>query len=231
MKLTFTTATVAAGMLAVVMLLAACTTMPEVDTSSPSTMTHDGLYPVTGSRADAAWMRPGVDWSVYSEVQFDGVNIEYRPGGESRRGLDYRSNSGPFEISDAQKERLQQIVDEAFREELAAGKKLMLVDRSGPGTLRVQADLLDVVSWVPPDSAMSARDIVYLSKVGEATLVLEIRDSVSNAIFARVVDRRAAESMGQLHESSRVTNTAEIQSVVKAWARSLRMRLEEASSR
>ena len=231
MKRTPRSARLVAGVLAVAALLAGCSTAPEIDTGDGSAMTYDGLYPVSGSRADQAWARPGVDWSAYSAVQFDGVDIEYRPGGETRRGASSQPTSGPFEVSDAQKARLQQMVDEALREELAAGTKLKLVDRPGPGTLRVRAELLDVVSWVPPDSAMSARDTVYLSEVGAATLVLEIRDSVSNAIFARVVDRRAAESIGRLHESSRVANTAEVQSVVNSWARSLRMRLEEASSR
>lgn len=223
-------ATIAAGMLAAATLLAGCTTAPEIDTSDDSAVTYDGLYPVKGTRADDAWARPDVDWSRYSEVYLDGVSIEYRPGGESGRSSYSRSQGGPFEVTDAQKARLQEIVDKTFRDELGAATHLRLVDQPGPGTLRIRAGLLDVVSYVPPDSGLGGRDSVFLSEVGAATLVLEIRDSVTNAILARVIDRRVAEDVGQFHESNRVTNTAEVQRLVRSWARSLRMRLEEATS-
>lgn len=222
--------TIAVAVLAAATLLAACSTAPEIDASSESDVTYDGLYPVRGIRADAAWARPGVDWPSYSQVYFEGVGIEYRAGGESGIGLSARSRRGPFEVSESQKAHLQETVDTVFREELRTRSSLELVDRPGPGTLSIRAQLLDVVSNVPPDSSTGARDRVYLSEVGEATLVLEIRDAETNAIFARVVDRRAAESMGTLHESNRVLNSAEVEILVRSWARSLRLRLDEATS-
>jgi hypothetical protein len=69
------------------------------------------------------------------------------------------------------------------------------VTTPGPGTLILVGTLVDVVSKVPPDDA-PGRYEVYLSDVGEATLILELRDSVTNEVLARVADRRAAESAG-----------------------------------
>ena len=54
--------------------------------------------------------------------------------------------------------------------------------------------------------------------VGEATLVLELRDSESNAILIRAADRRAAERPGTAIESSRVTNMAEVRRLGRRWA-------------
>ena len=83
---------------------------------------------------------------------------------------------------------------------------------------------MDVVSYVPPD-AVSGRVDVYLSAVGEATLVLEIRDSITEAILARVVDRGLAERTGGIMmESNRVTNTSEVRRLVRRWASLLRER-------
>ena len=218
-----------AGMLGVTAacFLAACTTSPTIDTSDPSAMTYDGLYPVAGGTADDAWARPDVDWSQYDEILLEAVGIEYRPGGESSRLAYSRSSDGPFEVTDEQKARLQSTVWEAFREELARSERFRLVDEPGPATLLIRAGLLDVVSWVPPDN-LGPRDSVYLSRVGEATLVLEIRDSVTNAIYARAVDRRAAETLGEFRESNRVNNASEVRRLANSWARSLRTRLEEA---
>jgi hypothetical protein len=57
-------------------------------------------------------------------------------------------------------------------------------------------------------------------------LVLEIRDSVSEAVIARAVDRRAAEDSLGFNESNRVNNAAEVRRMAKTWARLLRERLD-----
>ena len=68
---------------------------------------------------------------------------------------------------------------------------------------------------------------IYLSKVGEATLVLELRDSITDAILARAVDRGVAEDMTRVSKSSTVTNTAMVKRLVGSWARLLRERLDQ----
>ena len=61
-------------------LLTACAgSNPVVDTSAEAEVTFDGLYPVKGGSADAAWARPNVDISQYSKIMLQGVGIEYRP--------------------------------------------------------------------------------------------------------------------------------------------------------
>ena len=115
---------------------------------------------------------------------------------------------------------------EAFLDELGKSEKYTLVNESGPDVLLVRGALLDVVSYVPPEPI--GRGSIYLSRVGEATLVLEVRDSITEAILVRTVDRRAAEAMGGwLQESNRVTNTSEVRRLAKRWASLLRTRLDE----
>lgn len=206
-------------------LLAGCQgSTPTVDTSDETEMSFDGLYPVKGGTADAAWARPGADISQYSKIMLQGVGIEYRPGGESGRLYHSRSRADHFEISEKQKEKLHEILREAFSDELHKSEHFKIVDAPGPDVLLVRGGLLDVVSFVPPEPI--GRTEIYLSSVGEATLVLEIRDSQSEAIIARAVDRRAAEDTLGFSESNRVNNTAEIRRLAKTWARLLRERLD-----
>jgi hypothetical protein len=71
------------------------------------------------------------------------------------------------------------------------------------------------------------RGNIYLSSVGQATLVLELRDSETNAILARSIDRRAAEPVGgTFTDSNRVTNAAEVRRLIRYWARRLREGLD-----
>jgi hypothetical protein len=89
--------------------------------------------------------------------------------------------------------------------------------------LLLDASLIDVVSRVPPEPIGRGR--IFLRAVGEATLVLELRDSESNEILARAVDRRAAESAFP-RESVSITNWAEVRRIAKTWAQTLRRRFE-----
>ena len=212
--------------LAAIAVSGCSTAPPTVYTGPDAEVTFDGLYEVKNSRADKAWALPDLDLKGYTKIMLEGAGVEYRPGGQSGRTYYQRSRGGPFEVTEEQKARFEATVGEVFREELARSDRLVIVDEPGPDVLLVRGALLDAISYVPPDDTPGRVD-VYLSSVGEATLVIEIRDSITEAILARTVDRRAAESMpGMLTESNRVTNTAEVRRVVRRWATALREGLE-----
>lgn len=211
----------------VAMLLAGCATpAPSVDSSAGAKASFDGLLPVKNSNADEAWARPDIDLTQYSKIMLQSVGVEYRPGGESGRSLRARMSSGPYEVTAEQRARFESIMYEAFAEELATSEHFTIVSEAGPDVLLIRGALLDVVSYVPPEPI--GRNDIYLSKVGEATLVLELRDSITEAILARAVDRRAAEERARnLQLSNRVTNATEIRRLAQTWARLLRQRLDE----
>lgn len=201
---------------------------PAIDTDNTEGMSFDGMYRVSGSVTDAAWMRPDVDLSAYSKIMLQGVGITYRPGGVPGRFYD-SSRDEHFIVTDEQKKRFQALVRKAFQEELAKSTRYEIVSEPGPDVLLIRGGLLDVVSYVPPDP-IGTTDI-YLSRVAEVTLVLEIRDSLSGAVVARAVDRRAAEDRARgFRKSNRVTNTAEVRRVILRWATLLRERLDSFES-
>jgi hypothetical protein len=154
-----------------------------------------------------------------------GVGIEYRPGGEAGSTYRARADGGPFEVTAKQREAFEKEMKEAFREDLARSEHFELVDEAGPEVLLIIGGLLDVVSYVPPEPI--GRSEIFLSSVGEATLVLEIRDSITQTVLVRAIDRRAAESGGNFQASNRVTNRSEVRRLAKEWARLLRTRLDE----
>lgn len=200
---------------------------PTIDTSAEAEMTFDGLYPLKDTRADMAWARSDVDLTQYSKIMLQGVGVEYRPGGESGRSFISRSRGGPYEVTEAQKERFESVMREAFVEELRKSEHFTIVSEPGPDVLLIRGALLDVVSYVP-EEPIGVRSEIYLSRVGEATIVLELRDSITEAILARAIDRRAAEEMGgYMQESNRVNNMAEVRRLARTWAGMLRGRLDE----
>jgi hypothetical protein len=217
MKTEWLAVTAALGLIGALGVACASTSRaPQLGTET----TFDGLVEVVNARASAAWIRPDFDLSGYTRVKLEGAGIEYRPvRGAGRLG-------SAFPMSDSAKARLKRVVSTAFHEELAQSERFELTEETGPDVLLIWGGLLDVVSFVPP--ASSGRGDVFLRRVGEATLVVELRDSQSDSTLARILDRRAAEQSGGVLASNTVSNTAEVRRLANRWARLLRQRLEEA---
>lgn len=217
-----------AGLTFLILGLTGCTaSTPTIDTSPDAEVTFDGLHEVKGGSADQAWARPGADISQYSKIMLQGAGIEYRPGGAKGTSWNARSRGGPYEVTESQKQRMRQRVAEEFLKELGKSEHFTLVDEAGPDVLLIRGALLDVVSMVPPEPI--GRGEIYISEIGTATLVIEIRDSITETVLARAVDRRVIDAggMGNLSASSTVTNEADVARVIRSWARKLRERLDE----
>ena len=210
-----------------VVVSVACTTAPPtIQTGPDAELSFDGLHKVDNSQADVAWARPDFDISGYTKIWPVGAGIEYRQVKNRGRTSVDRTRGGPYFIDDKSRAQFEELVGKVFKEELEKIEKFELVDGPGPDVLMIRGGLLDVTSYVPPDP-VGGRSYVYLSSVGEATLVLELRDSETGTILARSVDRRAAETIGgTFTRSNSVTNSAEARRLVRFWATRLREGLD-----
>lgn len=189
-------------------------------------VTYDGLVRVDNADWQRVWARPDFNISAYSKIMFGGSEIQYRPTRRTSSLSTRARNQTDFAISQQNRNRLESIVRDEFGTELARVSGFETVSEPGPDTLLLRINLSDVVSNVPPQN-FSRRDI-YLSEVGSATLTLELRDSESNAIIARAVDTRAAESMfGGLEYVSPITAWAEVRQLAARWGRLMRERIDQ----
>ncbi len=203
-------------------IVVGCASAPAtIDTSPEAELSFDGLYPVKGGKMDLAWARSDFSVEKYSKVMLEGVGIEYRPGGAERTTGRNTGQDKHFALNDEQKKRFQEQMREAFVEELKKGEHFELVTEPGPDVLLLRGGLINVTSFIPPDPI--GRGEIFLSRVGEATLVFELRDSESGAILLRAVDGKAAENVsGGFSSSNKVTNSSEFRRVAKSWGVSLR---------
>ena len=215
-----------AGLIGIFALGACTSAPPTVQTGPDAEVSFDGLHKVDNARADEAWARPDFNLSAYDSIMITRPTIEYRPVRNRGNTSISRSSGGPYFIDSDARARFEQLVEDVFREELGKIENFDIVTEAGPGTLIIQGGVLDVVSFVPPDISVGRSDI-YIRSIGEATLVLELRDSETGTILARAVDRRAAENRGDiLQESNRATNTMEVRRLLRFWAGRLRESLD-----
>ncbi len=91
-----------------------------------------------------------------------------------------------------------------------------VVTRAGPDVLRIDTAVADLFVNAP-DTMSAGRSRTFTTNAGEATLILEARDSETNALLARIIDRR--ETRGIPGSSNRATNTSEFRSLANVWAR------------
>ena len=204
-----------------------CTTAsPTIQTGPDAAVSFDGLHEVDNSRADIAWAVPDFDLSGYTSILPVSLGIEYTEVENRANTAVTRGQRGPFFIDDNARAEFEALVGEIFMEELQKSERFRIVDERGPNTLIVAGGLLDVTSQVPPTQVGSSSRI-YLSSIGDATLVLEIRDSETNRILARSIDRRAAEPIGSSFQTANsVAETAEIRRLIRYWATGLREALD-----
>jgi len=205
-------------------LFAGCTTTPTIDTSTDAELSFDGLYPVEHTRVDRAWARKDIDLSSYEKIMLQGAGIHYRPLKEVSAFTASRSGKSDFPVPEQNKQELKEILQEGFLDELRKTERFEFVTEPGPDVLIVRGALLDVLSHMPPERP--GRTDIYLSSVGEATFVIELIDSQSEAVLVRMLDRRAAETVGAPMKASSVTNKMEVRRLAQSWGRLLREGLE-----
>ena len=202
-----------------------CGAQSDEDIDADTTMTYDGLVQVKKTGYRNVWVKPDADISIYSKIMPGPAQYHYRdvPEGSRTRASARNSSTDAFFIQENSRMRLEEIMAEIFREEISDSEYFTLVDEPGRDTVLVWGGLHDIVSYVPPDYVGRSR--IFLSRVGQATLVLQIEDSMSREVLARIVDRRAADP-AFAQESNTVTNTAEVRRLARTWARILKNGLD-----
>ena len=181
-------------------------------------MTHDGLHRLARTqRFQRVWLKPGAGLEGYDKLLPINAGIRFkRPP---------RASRGEFPLSETQLERLRGGMREAFEAELTRDGAWQIVSERGPDVLVVRGALIDLVVTARPDP-VATRERSYSTSVGEATLVVEIFDSESLEILARIADRRVVEKDSMSWRNDTIRNRAAARRLFRTWARWLRQGLE-----
>jgi hypothetical protein len=178
----------------------------------------DGLVRVESRHFDVVYLAPGADFSGYTKVMLDPTEVSFRRNWQrdfnnNARGLTNR-------ISDQEARDILNAVQGGFQDvfrQVYAQRGIQVVSEPGPDVLRLRTAVtnLDVAA---PDQMTPGRTRTYASEAGEATIVIEARDSMSGAILGRGVDRRTAGDNSFVLRRSRVTNRADFERMFRSWA-------------
>lgn len=186
--------------------------------ASTSQLTSDGLQHLDDSVMAQVWVKPGVDLGEYTHIVVSPVAVAFKEV--------TRHSQDVFPIDERQKQTVLKIVPEVLTTELRKLTSYELASEPGKHVLAMQGAVLDIVSHIPPER--SGRGGTFVRNLGEATLVIELRDSMTDEVVARAIERRAV-SPAFLRRSSVVTHSGEVRSAALRWASDLRRQLDEFS--
>ena len=201
-----------------------CSAEPEIQTGPEAETYFVGLVRIDNARFAMAWVDPDIDLTQYSKIMPGGAEFEFRNVQKTSAMAARRSNESEFWISDTDKQRLVDLVSDTFTEELQRSEHFTFTEEAGPDTMIITGALHDIVSRVPPEDV--GRSEIWLRSLGEATLIIELRDSLSNEVIYRAVERRAVESQSQMIRAHTATSWAEVRRWARRWATRLREGLD-----
>lgn len=182
----------------------------------------EGLYPLDPSIMGTAWVRPDVDFSDYTRV-FATTAVHFRDVPERWHDARTLERAEAFYIDDRRKANLREIFRESFDEALLRARSYERSNDLGRDVLLVQAILTDVISGVPP--YIPGSTITNIGWAWETNIVLEIRDSMSDTVLARTVERKRMDGPMDATMVGVLTPL-----MVNDWTRLLVNRLEELRS-
>jgi hypothetical protein len=203
------------GLCALVLILSVYGCATEPSPVIDSTVNYEGLANVSKPYFDVAQVRPDAEFGAYDGLIVNAPELAFQTPDRTQK---------QFPLDEDQKRRFQEALAEAFSLEISNLQNLEIKDEPGPSVLELTVRVENITATVP--SGQGAQIGFALSAVGEATLILELRDSQSQQILARGVDTRAVEGAAFGQGGDVVTRWEDVEKLCSRWASMTRSRLD-----
>jgi len=215
-------------------LLAPCLVASLAIGVSPALLAKDSLPEVSpeglqlqkSKDARAVYLKPGATFNQYNRVAILDCYVEFAKDWER----DYNNDAAGLQgrVSTADMDRMKAAVaaefKKVFTDELQTKGGYEVVDTAAPDVLVLRPAIVNLMVTAP-DLMRSDMSRTLITSAGQMTLYLELWDSVTNTILARVMDPQADRGMGGEVANS-VTNKAAADRILKHWAEKLREHLD-----
>lgn len=184
--------------------------------ASPETpQSPDGLVQIKPRQMELAWLLPGADFRPYTKVIIDQTQVAFRHNWLYDYNLNAQlgarvSQEQATKIMAAAQTNFDDVFRDAFRK---AGYEV--VTTTGPDVLRVNSAILDLAVNAPRGE--SGPNISLIITAGQAALIVEVRDTVTNALLGRVADRRNTQDLGR-QIATTATNIYDFRLLFNFWA-------------
>ena len=194
---------------------------------APPQTTPEGLVLHKSTKHRLSYVKPGATFAQYNRLALLDPLVDFEKDWQkdynrSRMGLEGR-------VSDKDVERMKAGLaaefTKVFTDELQNKGGYQIVTTAAPDVLVLRPALLNV-EVSAPDIMTPGINATVVRSAGQMTLFLELWDSSTNTLLARVMDA-AADDDAFAKQANRVTNTQAADEILRSWAHELRGRLDE----
>jgi hypothetical protein len=216
------------GFLAGVVAVTALASIPVVQAKeAPPETTPEGLVLLKSTKSRISYVKPGATFTQYNRVAILDPLVEFEKDWQKDYNSSRRGTSGRVSDSDVERMKtgLAAEFKKVFADELQNKGGYAVVTTAAPDVLVLRPALLNV-EVSAPDLMEPGINATVVRSAGQMTLFLELWDSSTNTLLARVLDA-AADTDSFAKQANRVTNTQAADRILRDWARELRLRLDE----
>ena len=216
------------GLLAGIVATIALTSIPVVQAKeAPPETTPEGLVLLKSTKSRISYVKPGATFTQYNRVAILDPLVEFEKDWQkdynnSHRGLEGRVSDKDIE---RMKAGLAAEFKKVFTKELQDKGGYQVVTTAAPDVLVLRPALLNV-EVNAPDLMTAGVNATVVRSAGQMTLFLELWDSETNTLLARIMDA-AADNDSFAKQANRVTNVQAADRILGDWASDLRVRLDE----
>lgn len=183
----------------------------------PPEVSSDGLHLVKSKEAAIVYVKPGATLAPYSKVKLIDCTVVFKKNWQRDYNLNEVGIAG--QVSDKDAEEIKTKLAAEFKKEFTevlTKEGHEVVDNTGPDILIVRPALINV-EVNDPQTMASDFSRTWIRSAGEMTLYMELYDSATSTLLARIIDPRADNSpvaqMGGV-----VANRAAADRILTHWA-------------
>jgi hypothetical protein len=176
----------------------------------------EGLVRVKSDKIELVYLAPEADFRPYTEVLLDPSEMAMQKNWLRDQRRDSSSLGGQATERDIVRalERGSKEFDSYFAEAFTKAG-FTIAAAPGPNVVRIRSGVVDI-DVVAPDVSAS-RNRTFSEEAGAGTLVIEVRDSVTNALLGRAIERRIAGDNGPWLRTA-ASNRADFDRLFRRWA-------------
>lgn len=180
----------------------------------------------------AVYLKPGATFGQYKRLAILDCFVDFAKDWQR----DYNMNEPDLEmqVSKADMDRIRKELAAEFKrvftEELQTKGGYEIVDIAAPDVLILRPALLNLIVNAPEIDTAPTMAFSVVQSAGQMTLYLELWDSTTNTLLARVVDTEADPGTGFAQAGGTVRNKEAADQILTAWADRLRSALQAANA-
>jgi hypothetical protein len=191
-------------------------------------ISSDGLHLMKDTKVAVAYVKPGATLNQYTKVKILDCFVQFQKNWERNYNLSEVGLQG--RVTDKKVAEMKQgLVAEfkkVFTKVLTKGGH-EVVDDVGPDVLLLRPAIINL-EVTAPDVMTAGIVNTWITSAGQMTLYLELYDSATSTLLARVIDPEAGGS-GMAEIADRMTNTTQADRILDRWAELLASHLGEVS--